>query len=131
MQPALEFSVHARQRQQERNLPSCVARALRTSAARFTGHVVRGQRIEYRVVRHDHTFWIAAVTPGGIATVYPHDLDSVRRWAQVYLLNPTQSFNRLVRLPNHRTANETVTDELAKLWLTEDEGLDGFQWPQA
>lgn len=125
MHTTLEFTVHAYQRSQERAVPASVVRELQTAAARFVGHKVKGQRMEYRVVRHGRAFWIAAVTPGGVATVYGRDEDDVRVWALNYLMNPEQSYNRLRRLGEHRTPDERVTDELARLWLSSDQSREG------
>lgn len=119
-QTSLDLTEHAMQRQQERNVPHSVAEELRTTAARFTGHIVCGQRVEYRIVRHGRTFWVGVVTPGGVTTFYPHDEQSVLAWARNCLLNPEQSIGRLRRLAGHRTPEERVTDELELLWLGAD-----------
>lgn len=120
MHATVELTVHAVERQQQRNVPPSVVQALQTSATRYVGHRVGGVRVEYRIVRHGRTFWIAPVTAGEVATMYSKDESEIRSWARTYLLNPEQSACRLLRLASHRTPAEAVTDELASLWLGEE-----------
>lgn len=120
MQSVLEFSIHANQRRLERRAPSSVVKELQTTAPRFAGHSLKGHRVEYRLVRHSDTFWISPVMEGRAATIYAVEAHEIRAWAMRYLLNPEQNVTRLLRLTNHRTPTELLTEELAVIWLSQE-----------
>ncbi|MBX3142259.1 MAG: hypothetical protein KF813_00775 [Trueperaceae bacterium] len=125
MHSRLEFSVHALQRRVEREAPSSVMHELQTTTVRFAGRTVKGQRIQYRIVRHGESFWIAPIVMGRAATIYASKVSEIRSWTQRHLLNPEQSLRLLLRFASHRTPNEMVTDELAAIWLAAEQAGSG------
>jgi hypothetical protein len=110
------LSKHANHRELEREVPSSVLEELRTSAKEFLGHHRCHRRVWLRIVRQGDIFWIAPSRNGGILTVYAKQRSDLHEWANTYLVNPDQNRHRLALLPNHRTTEEVITDELMSLW---------------
>lgn len=117
MQPTLEFSLHAWHRVDERQPPPSVVKEIQSTAKTYAGHVDRGERVVYRIVRHADRFWIAPIQKGCVTTVYSTSAAEIRNWSRRYLLNPGQAATQLLRLEGHKTPNDLVTKELEELWL--------------
>ena len=115
----LQLTAHAYKRSIERDVPGSVLDALQHDAHEFLGHHPDHGRIHFRVVRNGETFWVAPHESGDITTVYAKHRSELTYWADTYLVNPDQNRHRLALLPNHRTAEEAITDELMALWALE------------
>lgn len=115
----LRMTTHARERCDERRVPTIVLEALRTHAREFLGQHAVHRRMKLRIVRQGDTYWIAPHVHGDLITVYAKDQTELRAWANNYLVNPTQNWHRLALLPNLRTTEEAITDELMALWAME------------
>ena len=115
----LRLSHHALDRSCERAVPTSVLDALQRHAHEFLGRHQHHRRLKLRIVRQGDTFWVAPHDGRDIITIYAKHRRELTRWANNYLVNPDQNRHRLALIPNHRTPEEAITDELARLWALE------------
>lgn len=117
MQRESELTIHAGLRSWERATPASIVVELQLHGDRLVGHETNGRRVEFRVIRHGQTFWIAPVRDGCLVTIYQVAESEMLSWSRKRMHNPDQTCYRFLRLPQHVTPDEAVTQELANLWL--------------